>query len=194
MPLSGFLAYLRANKEGVMPVSSGKKAVFLGVIAFCLAAWTWPETMVGVRPAVTVEPDYPKGVFDVNLAPFCAEVGVAGSPFAVRADLVCTVQLGGKAPVVENVGFYLGVPWYPFTAGAERHSGFFVGPKVGLCRNLPGGFWSTGPSVELGWAFDFGDFALSACAEGGATVFLEEGEPPRLAGHGGLSCIAGFRF
>jgi hypothetical protein len=172
----------------------------LAILAFCLSAAAPAETVLGCRPSVTVEPEYPAGAFDLNVLPLDVEFGSRGSPLAVRADLLCTVRFGGRtvsgsaAPALQNVGFLLGLPWYPFPSSDGRRSGFFAGPKAGFGYNLPGAFWATGPAIELGWAFILDRVVSSACAEGGATVFLKPGEIPRVAGHGGLSCIVGIRL
>jgi hypothetical protein len=172
----------------------------LAILAFCLSAAAPAETVLGCRPSVTVEPEYPAGAFDLNVLPLDVEFGSRGSPLAVRADLLCTVRFGGRtvsgsaAPALQNVGFLLGLPWYPFPSSDGRRSGFFAGPKAGFGYNLPGAFWATGPAIELGWAFILDRVVISACAEGGATVFLKPGEIPRVAGHGGLSCIVGIRL
>jgi hypothetical protein len=169
-------------------------AALVMVAALCLAPRAFPDSVLGIRPAITAEPEYPAGVFDVNLAPVCAELGPGGSAIALRLDLLFTLQVGGGPASIRNVGLLLGLPWYPFSAGAARRSGFFVGPKAGLSYNVADGFWSTGPSVELGWSFDLGRAVVDACVEGGATIFLGPGGATRIGSHGGISCIAGFRL
>lgn len=168
-------------------------AAIAAIASLCLAPRAESESIIGLRPAITAEPEYPAGVFDVNLAPLCAELGPDGSALALRLDLLFTLQVGGGSASIRNVGLLLGMPWYPFSAGAARRSGFFVGPKAGLSYNVAGGFWSTGPSVELGWSFDLGRAVVDACVEGGATVFLGP-RGARVSGHGGATCIAGIRL
>jgi hypothetical protein len=172
---------------------SRRRAALLVIVALGLAPRAFPDTVLGFRPSITAEPEYPAGAFDLNLAPLCAELGPGGSALALRLDLLFTLQVGAGPASIRNVGLLLGLPWYPFSAGAARRSGFFVGPKAGLSYNVAGGFWSTGPSVELGWSFDLGRVVVDACVEGGATVFLGPGGA-RVGGHGGASCIAGIRL
>jgi hypothetical protein len=184
-------------KEDAMISLARSRAALVALVALaalCLAPEAMSDSIIGLRPAITAEPEYPVGAFDLNLAPVCAELGPEGSALAFRLDLLFTLQVGGGPASIRNVGLLLGMPWYPFPAGAARRSGFFIGPKAGLSYNVAGGFWSTGPSVELGWSFDLGRVVVDACVEGGATVFLGPGGAARIGSHGGFSCIAGIRL
>lgn len=164
------------------------------IVLLCLSAAATSEIMLGLRPSVTVEPEYPKGVFDLNVLPLSLEFEGEGLAPNLRVDAILTLQLGGERPEIANLGLLLGLPWYPFSPSSGSRSGLFAGPKAGLAYNALGEFWATGASVEAGWSFSFGEWSLLACAEGGATVFLKSGEKARVGGHGGMSAIFGFRI
>lgn len=146
---------------------------------------------IGLRPAVTVEPEYPAGAFDLNAAPLVVEWAPDSPHLGIRLSLICSLHLGESTPSLAQVGFLASLPWYPFANGSARPAGFFTGPKAGLTWNGRTGAWASGLAVELGWSFPIEDWSVMLAGEYGFSAFLESDGRGRLGGHAGFSPLVG---
>jgi len=152
------------------------------------------SVFLGLRPMVTIEPDYPAGALDLNVLPLSTEWHpVAGFP-GLRCTLLVNFHFGEGKPRPAQLGLIVSLPWYPFNPADRTPQGFFIGPKSGLSWQPSTGVWTTGLHLEAGWSFPLDNWSIMVLGEYGATLFLGESNGARWSGHGGISGLFGFRL
>lgn len=149
---------------------------------------------LGVNPSITVEPDYAKGDFDVNILPFVYQASLSK-----RVDLrLSTILNFGKRSVkseISHVGVELAAPVF-LVAKEERSrpsKGFFVAPGVGLTRNSMEQHTNFSAWLEPGYhLLVTSQFALSFGLQLGATHFNYRDQADKWDNHFGVKVIAGW--
>ena len=132
---------------------------------------------IGIQPAITVEPEYEKGEFDVNIIPL-----VFQSSLSKRVDyrIVSIVNYHfGPINQISDLGLEIGFPVFLKSKETilEPSSGIFVSPVISFGRNLLNEHYTLTLAAEPGYFFDFNSrFALSLQFQIGGSYFVYDAE------------------
>lgn len=149
---------------------------------------------LGFQPAVTKEPFYEPNAFDVNVLPLVIQF-----PVSKLADLRLTTIASyhiGKVSAVSDIGFQVIAPIYvlPKKEGInERSRGFYLGPLLGVGRNLKNDHLTITCGVEPGYLFPAKNrFTVSLGLQLGGSYFIYDERNNILRSHFGFKVNLGF--
>lgn len=149
---------------------------------------------LGLQPAITQEPFYDKGEFDINIIPLTVEFPVSKS-IDLRFTSIVNYHIGGKEGV-SDLGLQLVAPVF-FLDKREaintKSGGFYLGPLLGFGRNLLNDHYTTTVGVEPGYLFKTEEkFTLSLGLQFGGSYFSYDTEPNVWHNHFGFKINLGW--
>lgn len=149
---------------------------------------------VGIHPAVTVEPFYEAGEFDVNIIPL-----VFQTPLSKRIDIRGTCYYTyhfGSSNGLADTGLEVTLPRFfrKKESKSEWSRGFYLAPSVGFGRNFLNEHNTLTVSAEPGYMFKFNNgFAVTLYGQIGGSHFNYSGpEPNEWKQHFGIKVNLGF--
>ena len=150
---------------------------------------------LGLQPAITVEPDYEKNEFDINVLPIVFQVSLS-KRIDFRLVSIFNYHFSPDKNEFSDLGIEAGLPVF-FKAKEELSnpsSGFFISPAFLFVRNIENDHYSITCAVEPGYFFSFDSrFAFSLQLQLGGTYFMYDEEIPNAwKSHFGFKGNLGF--
>jgi len=148
---------------------------------------------LGIQPAMTIEPFYPKGEFDLNVVPLVIQV-----PLTKRMDIrytnLANLHFGGNGGF-SDIGGEVQFPI--FIKKKEqihtRSQGIYMSPLIGVGRNLVNDHYTMTPAVEGGYMFASSKrFTLTLGLQLGGSYFIYDDSDPEWRNHFGFKANLGF--
>lgn len=134
--------------------------------------------LVGFQPGITVEPFYEKGEFDINVLPLIIQI-----PLSKRIDMRF-VSLANYHFGTENgfsdIGINTILPIFLKKKESliDPSKGFYLGPVLGLGRNLINNHFTITTAGEIGYMFKTEKrFTFSLGIQLGGSYFMYDNEP-----------------
>jgi hypothetical protein len=138
-----------------------------------ILAQTSRPHFVGFQPAMTIEPFYEEGEFDINLIPLVVQVPV-NKQVDIRVVSLANYHFGGVRQEFSDIGLQVLTPIY-FKAKEntfDKSSGFYIAPVVGYGRNQINSHTTIVLAAEPGYLFKADNrFTLSVGLQYGRTYF-----------------------
>lgn len=155
---------------------------------------TQKNIFIGIQPGVTVEPFYEKGELDINILPVVFETRI-GDRTNLRFLPLVNLHSGGTENGISDVGLFTVLPI--FLNDVERmedHTfGFYVGPVLGLGRNLLNDHYTSTLAVEPGYMFESEkSFTITMGMQLGASHFFYDSAPNEWTFHWGPKVTFGY--
>lgn len=148
---------------------------------------------IGIQPSITKEKSYEKDEFDLNILPLVVEF-----PVSKRIDLRFTSVLNyhfGNNQQISDIGVQTVAPIF-FGINKtikERSHGFYVGPVLGLGKNIMNKHFTTTLAVEPGYLFTASKpFTLSLGIQYGGSHFNYKEKNSEWVEHFGIKVNLGF--
>ena len=164
-----------------------------GTSGFVFGQYSKP-IFIGIQPAITVEPFYAEGELDVNVFPVVAEFPV-GQQIDLRIVPILNYHIGGEENGVSDVGSYFVLPVFitQREEGEALPHGFYIGPVLGLGRNLINDHFTTTLAVEPGYLFKAEkSFTIALGLQLGGSHFSYDDNPNKWVFHWGPKVSLGF--
>jgi len=152
--------------------------------------------LLGLNPAVTIEPTYSAGSFDVNIFPLVFEYPVI-SNLDVRVITLFNYGFRNYGSALINVGAELSIPYYVNFSKNKPvvPSGFFVAAGSAFTRNIYYNHNNLSVFLEPGYNFSFNNsFALIIDLQFGKTYFFYDDSSSITGNHFGVKVILGWWF
>ena len=133
---------------------------------------------LGFQPGITVEKFYEKGEFDINILPLVLQV-----PLSNRIDMRFVSLANyhfGNGSGFSDIGINTIVPVFfkKKESLIDRSRGFYLGPVLGLGRNLVNNHYTITTAGEIGYLFEAEkSFTLSIGVQLGGSYFKYDDEP-----------------
>ncbi|MFC2090359.1 hypothetical protein ACFLT1_06240 [Bacteroidota bacterium] len=160
-----------------------KSYISISIVAFLLFANNLigqekNPLFIGFQPGITIEPFYEKGEFDINLIPFVVEL-----PLSKRIDMrfvsLSNYHFGNEAGF-SDIGINTILPIFLIKKESiiDRSEGFYLGPVLGLGRNLVNNHFTITTAGEIGYMFKAERrFTVSLGVQLGGSYFMYDNEP-----------------
>lgn len=154
---------------------------------------TKKPVFVGIQPAVTIEPFYEEGEFDVNALPLVFEL-LIGEQVNLRLLPMLNYRSGGIKNGISDVGAFVVAPiFFNKKEPGELPHGLFVGPVLGFGRNLINDHYTTMVAVEPGYLFETKKkFTIAMGLQLGGSHFTYDSQPNKWVFHWGPKISFGF--
>jgi hypothetical protein len=148
---------------------------------------------VGLAPDITVEKEYEKGEFDINIAPLVFQYYLTNS-IALRAATTVNLHVGNGSEV-SHVGGQIALPVYLFSGAESFASGFYLAPVIGLSHNQisEGNEITTTAEAGYSWITESG-FTMNLGIQLGGTYFTANDESAGWRNHWGIKYSLGYTF
>ncbi|PLX11957.1 MAG: hypothetical protein C0598_06940 [Marinilabiliales bacterium] len=148
---------------------------------------------IAFQPAITVEPFYDEGEFDVNIFPFIFETPL-GERINIRICPTVNYHFGGSENGVSDLGVFTVFPvFFNKTEEGKKPFGFYVGPVLGFGRNLINEHYTTTLAIEPGYMFESKKkFTISLGIQLGGSYFTYDNNPDKWVFHWGPKVSFGF--
>jgi hypothetical protein len=143
--------------------------------------------LIGIQPAITVEPFYEDGEFDVNVFPLVYEARI-GQRTNIRIVPIANYHLGGEENGFSDLGLFTILPIFLQKAESRyaKTHGFYVGPVLGFGRNVLNDHYTTTLALEPGYMFKTEKrFTITLGLQLGGSHFLYDDEPNEWFFHWG---------
>jgi len=155
---------------------------------------TTKQVYIGLQPGVTVEPFYEEGEFDFNVFPLIIETPVS-SRINLRICPIANYHMGGETNGFSDLGVFTVLPIF-FNKKEDDNTipyGFYLGPVVGLGRNLINKHFTTTLALEPGYMIETKKrFTINLGIQFGASHFSYDTEPNKWVFHWGPKVTFGF--
>ncbi|MFY0688252.1 MAG: hypothetical protein JXQ90_13855 [Cyclobacteriaceae bacterium] len=162
------------------------------VCANTLIAQDRKPILVGIQPAITIEPFYEKGELDVNVFPLVLEMPI-GKRMNFRLLPTLNYHFGGEQSGVSDLGLYAVLPVFLKEYPDKKPFGFYLGPVVGFGRNAIRDHFTTTVAVEPGYMFEAEKrFAISLGCQLGRSFFTYDDGAGSSVLHWGPKVTFGF--
>lgn len=173
------------------------------VIVFCILVFTNCKTygqtkktiFLGIQPiSITIESNYGDGEFDANIFPIVFEAALTRR---VNFRLIPTVNyhFGGKSNGFSDLGVYITLPIYfhkSLPKEVQSH-GFYIGPVLGVGRNIINDHYTTTIAIEPGYMFKAKKrFTITLGCQFGGSYFAYDSKPNNWVTHFGPKFTLGF--
>ena len=172
--------------------------VLIANLLFCLAIFCQNKStfFIGVNPAVSVESEYFKGDFDINVLPLVLEFPIA-KQFDIRAISVLNYGFRNTYSALINYGAELSIPYYVSRKQKKYDisKGFFIALGGAFNRNYHYYHSNLSLFFEPGYNFLFGNnFALTIDLQFGRTYYWYDAGANIVGSHFGVKVILGRWF
>ena len=152
--------------------------------------------LIGIQPAVTVEPFYEEGEFDINIFPFVYEMRM-GMRTNLRLVPIVNYHFGGEENGVSDLGLSLVMPVFikPVESLEAKTYGFYLGPVFGFGRNALNEHYTATLALEPGYMWETQkSFTINLGLQLGTSYFINDAEPNEWLFHWGPKVTFGFWF
>jgi len=166
---------------------------FLLCLSSTINAQSSRAIFLGIQPGVTKEKFYEKNEFDINVVPIVFQVSL-NKRIDLRFVTLANYHFGDEQQF-SDVGLLTSLPVYIFKKEEldDPSSGFFIGPHVGLSKNLLNEHYTANFAIEPGYQHSFSDrFALSAYLQYGGSYFAYHDGSSKWEQHFGIKVDLGF--
>lgn len=174
-----------------------KKVILLQIliaISLKMVGQNRNPVFIGIQPAITVEPFYEKGVFDINIFPAVVEIPI-GNRVDFRFLPLINYHVGDIKNGISDLGFYSVFPVYfkEREKKTARPHGLYLGPVFGIGRNLINEHYTTTIALEPGYLFEAKNkFTISIGLQLGGSHFMYNTQPNEWVFHWGPKISLGF--
>lgn len=176
------------------------KKLLLSLCLFSLTYASYSQNsgsfLLGINPAITIEPTYPKGTFDINVLPLVVEVPLFNN-FDFRAISLVNYGFRNYGSALMNLGFEIALPYY-FIFGKSKPvnpAGFFIAPGYAFSRNVYYHHNCSSVYLEPGYSFSFTDrFSLIIDLQYGRSFFRYNDGSKLTTNHFGVKVVLGWWF
>lgn len=149
---------------------------------------------IGLQPGFTAEPYYDKNEFDINIIPVTIQMPIS-KRLDIRLITLANYHFGGKENGFSDIGFQFVLPFYLKKKEAPNiiPQGFYLGPVLGIGRNLINDHYTTTLAIEPGYQFPTKkSFSISMGLQLGGSYFTYDNQPNILRSHFGFKVNIGF--
>jgi hypothetical protein len=151
--------------------------------------------MLGFSPAVTIEPEYPSGAFDLNVFPIAIQYPSIIDNLDIRFLGLLNYGIRSYGSALINIGGEICLPYhFDFGPGHPVISkGFFIGPGAAFARNVHYNHTNYSVFFEPGYHFLFNDnFSLIIDMQYGRTFFNYDSGQQIVKNHFGVKVVLGW--
>jgi len=169
-------------------------AIFVSII-FGVNAQKIRPIMLGFSPAITIEPSYSKGSFDINVFPIAVQYPSIIDNLDVRFLGLVNYGFRNYGSALINIGGEICLPYhFDFSRNDDFISkGFFIGPGAAFTRNIHYNHNNFSIFFEPGYHFLFNDnFSLIIDFQYGRTYFNYDDGSKLTQNHYGLKVVLGW--
>jgi len=148
---------------------------------------------LGLTPDLTVEPDYDKGEFDVNIIPLVAQYYLSPT-LALKVATIVNLHVN-EGSEISHLGGQFSVPVYFLSQKESFASGFYLAPVFGISHNMISEGNELTAALEPGytWITESG-FTMNLGVQLGGTYFTANDETAGWRNHFGLKFSLGYTF
>jgi hypothetical protein len=174
-----------------------KRLIFITIFlisAFFANAQKLHPIMLGFSPAITIEPTYPKGAFDINVFPIAIQYPGIIDNLDIRFLGLVNYGFRNYGSALINVGGEISLPYhFDFGSGHDYISkGFFIGPGAAFTRNIYYEHNNFSIFFEPGYNFLFNEkFSLIIDMQYGRTYFRYYDGARLTQNHFGVKVVLG---
>ncbi len=133
---------------------------------------------IGFQPAITVEPEYEKNEFDLNIVPIVFQSSIS-KRVDYRLVSIVNYHFSPSSNEFSDLGLEIGFPFF-FKAKEELlkpTSGFFASPVLQFVRNVRNDHYTMIFAIEPGYFFELDSrFAFSLQLQFGGSYFIYDSE------------------
>ncbi len=167
--------------------------LLIGIVLYSYSQDKRP-IFIGLQPGFTVEPFYEKNEFDINIIPITLQIPL-GKRIDFRITTLANYHFGGKKNGFSDLGFQFVLPVYLKKKENTKTSskGFYIGPVIGIGRNMLNDHYTTTLAIEPGFQFPaMRSFAISMGLQFGGSYFAYDNQPNVWRNHFGFKINIGF--
>jgi len=149
---------------------------------------------IGLQPGFTSEPYYDKNEFDLNIIPITFQMPIS-KHIDVRLISLANYHFGGKENGFSDIGFQFVLPIYFKKKEMAKiiPQGLYLGPVLGIGRNLINDHYTTTLAIEPGYQFPTKkSFSISMGLQLGGSYFAYDNQPNVWRNHFGFKVNIGF--
>lgn len=165
---------------------------FLLCLSSIISAQSSRALFLGLQPGLTKEKFYEKNEFDINVVPLVFQLSL-NKRIDIRIVTLANYHFGDEQQF-SDVGLLTSLPVFIFKKEAlkDASSGFFIGPHIGVSKNLLNEHYTTNIALEPGYMFSFSDrFAISAYLQYGGSYFAYHDGSSKWEQHFGIKVDLG---
>jgi len=169
-------------------------ALFVSIIVGVCAQNSRP-IMLGFSPAITVEPSYPQGAFDLNILPLAVQFPGIIDNLDIRFLSLVNYGIRSYGSALINIGGEICLHYhFDFSRNDDFISkGFFIGPGAAFSRNIHYNHRSLSVFIEPGYHFLFNDnFSLIIDMQFGRTYLKPDSGISVTQNHWGVKVVLGW--
>ncbi len=169
--------------------------IILSLAFFAVKAQKEHAMMIGFSPAVTIEPEYPSGAFDLNVVPLAVQFPGIIDNLDIRFLSLVNYGIRSYGSALINIGGEICLPYhFDFSRNNSAISkGFFIGPGVAFTRNVHYNHRSLSVFFEPGYHFLFNDnFSLIIDMQFGRTYLKPDNGVSVTQNHWGVKVVLGW--
>lgn len=148
---------------------------------------------LGLTPDITVEKDYDRGEFDINIVPIVFQYYLSPT-LALKAASIVNLHVY-EGSQISHLGGQISGPVYFLSQKESFASGFYLAPLFGFAHNLlsDGNEFTTAIEPGYTWISE-GGFTMNLGIQLGATYFTAGDETGGWRDHFGLKFSLGYTF
>ena len=158
-----------------------RKFIFFQTLIFCVYSSNGQKSraiFIGLQPAITVEPEYEKNEFDINIVPIVFQSSLS-KRIDYRLVSIVNYHFSSSGNEFSDLGLEIGFPVF-FKAKEELlkpSSGFFASPVFQFVRNVMNDHYTMILAIEPGYFFELNSrFAFSLQLQFGGSYFIYDSD------------------